>query len=407
MAIDSAQYKQARCVVLPRRSRPRRTAGNPGPSTVRAYDSLSPATAPLAASGKPATGGRQPSEAWFQRRSVQRLAATLVACLACLMPAASSPAHDPTGGAEQFLREEKGLRLLESSQVWVTPLEIRLRRRLLQMQKLEVRIRAAQRELEDGIATNGRLWRVQQARVAQIQKELQGLSKGDPDRKRLEGEWNRLKQQASPPEQLGGRQAVQAQVVALINDRNDLTAALFWVRDGAERLEAEYRELAADQRVHSRLQQLGANHQLGPDKDYSKQARKYEPLVLTDWVPLYRQSDRLRFCLLVRDRIPLTFSWREDDGPTLVTFSMLERLGLQLPPDAPRVEQQVGKRRVLTTRVTLPPLRAGRWVFLDMEAYVLPAEAEDVGAMLGRAACGKLTVRVEPEQLRIVWSGAD
>ena len=309
--------------------------------------------------------------------------------------------------AEQFLREQRGLVPIGRGQVWISDLERRVRRRLGQMQKLETHIRSAQRALGERVDQNRRLWLAQRARVQRIQQTLRGLSSSDRLRARLESELRVLRAQASPPEQLGGQRDVQTRLIRLINDRNALAISLFWIRRGDQRLRAQYDQLADDFEVRDALETLGGQHQLGPDKDYTKQTRKFEPFVLTDGGPLYRQSGRLRFCLLADDRTPLTFSWRDDTGPTLVPLSMLERMGLTIPTDAPRVEHRVGSRRFMTWRVSLPPLRLGRYVLRGVEAYVLPSEGEDLGAMLGRAAFGDTTVRVEPDQLRIALGDAN
>ncbi|MCO6457975.1 MAG: retropepsin-like domain-containing protein [Pirellulaceae bacterium] len=308
---------------------------------------------------------------------------------------------------QEFLRRQFDLIPVAHDKVWMLAAELRIRALIKAMPDLETRILAGQRVLEERVETNQRLWPAVQSQLAATQRALSGLGSDAPQRLQLEAQFEALRRQAVEPVQLGGVPDVQGRLIQLTNDRNVLAIHWLAVVSGNRSLAGRYRELAADPQVQAALAKLGDEHRLGGEKDYGKLVARYERVVLTDWLPLYWQSERLRFCALANDVTPLTFSWREDGGPTLLTASMVERMALTIPDDAPWVPQQVGTRKLVTRRVVIPRLRLGRHELPDLEAYVLPPEGEDLGGMLGQLACGRLKAHLEPERLRIRWVRAD
>jgi hypothetical protein len=354
---------------------------------------------------KPMTGSGRLRRCWRNTLAPPMSAGLFVTILLVVgLSADRAPCSSPS---EQYLRDKKALIPIGRGQIWISPLEVRIRRRMAEMDRLEISILATQRLLEDRIEQNLRNWQAQQPRKQALQAALNGLASSDPQRAALETQLLVLERLAVAPPRLGEVPDVQSRLVELTRNRNALAIAVLWVRSTVSELQRQYRELADDPQVAAALTNLGDKHRLGPDKDYHKQIGKFHRLALTDHLPLYLQSDRYRFCALASEQTPLTFSWREDDGVTLITSSMVERLGLQIPATAPIVQQQVGNRRLATRRIVIPSLRLGRFLLRDLEAFVLPPEGEDLGATLGRRACGDLKVHLEPERLRIRWQAAN
>lgn len=72
-----------------------------------------------------------------------------------------------------------------------------------------------------------------------------------------------------------------------------------------------------------------------------------------------------------------------------------------LKPEDPTLTFERG-RRAAARRVVVPALRFGRHVLENVPVWVLPPEAEDVGALIGPQAFTDCGVRLEPERLRLV-----
>jgi hypothetical protein len=125
-------------------------------------------------------------------------------------------------------------------------------------------------------------------------------------------------------------------------------------------------------------------------------------LAATDWLPVYRQSQRVRFGGLLADQVPVTFSWQDSSEPTLLAASMVEAAGLTIADDAQTVSVTVAGRRRTARRILVPSMRFGAILLTDVPALVLSPADEDLGASIGPEAFAGYQVEVEPERLRLV-----
>jgi len=332
------------------------------------------------------------------RAKLPVLSVTLVTALL----AAARPPQD----AEALLRS-KGLHRHESGNIWVLGRESRLRTYTVSLDELRRSVIGLQAAVDQRIEQNRLRWEAASARSEVLKAALQTLKKDDPKRKAIEQQIQELRRQAVEPRQLGATPEVQARLVELTNQRQALTLAVLAIRDGVPRLEAEYQRLAQDAAVQAALRQLDGTSRLGPvQPNYRADLRRVgecERVVLTPWIPLYLQGGQLRIGGLVNERQPVTFTWKTETQPTVLTASMLEGAGLSVPRDAPSTTLAFDRGRQVTARqITVPAIRFGRHVLADVSAWVLPPEAEDLGAIIGPQAFGDYGVRCEPERLRMV-----
>lgn len=326
--------------------------------------------------------------------------------LSVVLVAALLAAARPLQDAEALLRS-KGLHRHEGGNIWVLGLESRLRTHAASLDELRRGVISLQAAVDQRIEQNRLRWEAASARSEVLKVALQTLKKDDPKRKAMEQQIQELRRQAVEPRQLGATPDVQARLVELTNQRQALTLAVLTVRDGVPRLEAEYQRLAQDAAVQAALRQLDGAPRLGPvQPNYRAELRRVsecERVVLTPWIPLYLQSGQLRVGGLVNERHPATFTWKTESQPTVLTASMLEGAGLSVPRDAASTTLAFDRGRQVTARqVTVPAIRFGRHVLTDVPAWVLPPEAEDLGAQIGPPAFADYGVRCEPERLRMV-----
>jgi len=314
---------------------------------------------------------------------------------------------------DRFLSQTKGLTRL--GHFWVCRTEVGLRRRLELLPKLEREVLARQQDLKQAIDHNAQRWRqlgMVEASIRKLEEAIRRTPGNGAARRKLEKDlqrqretFKRLRAQAIEPTRLGGNPQVAPVVVALINARQALAVSLFRIRQDVPALAEQYRVLKADADVSRALTQLGNPHRLGPARRYEtvlKSLGRYEKLVFTEHVPVYRESDRLRVGLIVNERYPATFTWRESSEPTIITASLAESAGIEVAADAPTARLTVGRNRQLIIRSTkIRYIRLGKYVFPDVSAYVLPPEGEDLGSQIGQAAMEGCRVVIRPEQLRL------
>lgn len=301
--------------------------------------------------------------------------------------------------------QEQGLSRI-AGDVWVTAAETSLRQRLAELPRLKESIQIAERDLDEQIEKNRRVWLEQTPSRKALEQALARLSPKDPQRKPLQASLNALRKVAVDPLLLGGRSNVRARLVTLGQERSMLSITLLWLRSTWPEMQQQYETLQADPRLQQALRQAGNGQRLGPARSYEadlKRLGEYERVVHTPWVPAYLQSGKTRLTAVVNERTPVTFTWSEaSDAQTVLTTGTLASLGLQVPANAPRTTLSFEKKRIVAARqIKLDSLRLGRCLVRGAQAWVLPPEGEDLGSRLSRSTLAEHRVQLEPERLRL------
>lgn len=318
-----------------------------------------------------------------------------------------APAIDPEVAPIRFLQTEAKLQKAAVGNVWLLADELRLRDQLDRIPAIARSVTTIQNGLDEQIRQNRAAWEANRLRVAQLQQLKSSLKPEEVKRRRIDEQIEELRVQAAPPEKLGKQGEIRARLIDLTNAKDRLTLGILSAREIASRLPRAYEQLSKDREVRAALTELGPDHRLGPLGDgYESDVRAlkgYEKYIFTDWVPLYEQSGRQRISGIVNEVVPVTFTWRGSHDPTTLSTSMAEAAGLTIPPTSPTVELPVQRNRTVKARVLrLPSVRLGKHVLRDVEAYVLPPEAEDLGAQLGLDALGDRIAREQPDRLRLL-----
>ncbi len=306
-------------------------------------------------------------------------------------------------GAGPF--ERHGLVRL-GQRVWVLSQEVELREKLAALPKRRERILLEEKELDAAVAGNLRRWQESRPAIAALQQTLSRLNSSDPERPLIERQLAGLVAAARDPVQLGGQADVRERLIALSGERCELLAELAWIRAAPGALRDSYARLAAQPEIAAALQQSDNRQRLGPQRNYRadvERLKEYEELAATRWVPIFQQSGQTRLTALVNERAATTFTWSEaSDQLVVLTSSAAEAAGLDVPAAAPSESiAATPERKVTARRITLDRLRLGKCLLRDVEAYVLPPEAEDVGNRLGRMTLINHRVRLAPQQLRM------
>ncbi len=340
------------------------------------------------------------------RRLAFAVCAVTLGVGACLA-AADEPA------APHAMLEQKGLTRVGSC--WVCSQEIRLRKRLESLPRLEMQIVTTQRYLAGGLHANKQLLgqcRSIEETCEQMKQARERFPPGSSQREDLDKNIEQqtklletLQEKTIEPAELIDLPEIQERLVSLTNNCNLLALALLQIREASTTVSDRYVELSADREIVRAIEQLAGSHRLGPIRDYAQGLStlgKYERLVFSSSVPTYRESGFLRVGAIINGRAPVILSLGNRGAPTWITTNMLEAAGFEVPPDAPRVSRTFGENRRLSVRqIAIPRLQLGKHTFRDVSAYVLPPQAEDLGGQIGSHALPGYRIVENVEQLRL------
>lgn len=342
---------------------------------------------------------------------------TAISAALIVVGAANSTSAASVATARDVLTNQKGL--VEKSGRWVLPLELEMRRELGSLPKLRQEMQKSKAALEQTYRAVVQRNAAAELPLAQLNARLQarlaqdrtGLGAGqlkilDEQIVRERELLDKLRQQWIAPEQFGGFEPLKRQLIKLTNDRNDLATSLLKIQEQRLVVTERYEQLAVDQQVRTALAVLqGAT--LGPLDDYHARSflvklADYERDVFTRELPLYRDNGDLRVSALI-GRTPVTFTWRESSETTMLTASVIEATGLEVPADAPQIKHRLADGTEVTVReFDVPYIRFGNHLLRSVKAYALPPEAENVGTQIGISAFEGLTPKAEPQNLRLV-----
>ena len=328
--------------------------------------------------------------------------------LTTVILAGSTAAQDAVRDAEQVLRVEKHLRHLAGGTVWLSQAERDVRQCLTGLEKARREIIRKQQGLDERIRRNLVRWEASQRRIVSLQTALASSEADQADKRKIRKQIDELKSQSVAPNQLAAQADIRSNLIKLTNSRHGLALRLLKLQRLVPTIDPQYARLTADRDVQAALRALGPAHRLGPLSDgYDNELKRLgdcESEVFTPWIPAYLQSGRVRVGAIVNESIPVTFTWRDSNDPAVLTASMAESVGLgQSEREKQTIPITMGRgRRVPAYRATIPALRFGQYVLRDVSCFVLPPEAEDLGAQIGIDAFSEYETRVEIEKLRLV-----
>ncbi len=325
----------------------------------------------------------------------------------CVLAARLASGDDPaTPAAENVLRHVKGLSKIPGGKVWLCRAERTLRGCLASLDDAKREVIQLQKSLDQRLQQNHQQWEANRQAIAALKTALSQTTTDAPERKQLEKQIRQLESQTIDPDRLAAQGDVRTRLIQFTNARGSLALQLLAIRRSIPQMEVDYRSLGADLEVQAALRKLGEGHRLGPLESYrDEQSRldEYERLAFTSWLPVYLQSDRIRVGGILNETTPITFTWRPESGPTVLTTAMVESAGLEMPAADTAVPLPVAPGRTLAARsMTVPALRFGQTVLRDLQVHVLGPEGEDLGAMIGPDAFAEQAVTLELDRLRLV-----
>ena len=338
-------------------------------------------------------------------RILGRQCAWAAALLLSLAAARRLEGDDERRLAVEQLRTRHGL-VKVTARVFGPALENKLLARLRGLPALRERILTGERETGELIAGNELAWQQSAPAIARLKQQLAEASPTDPRRLLLADQLQRLQTRAVEPDKLAGHGPLRTRLIELAENRCTLTIDLAWIRRAASQLAERYEELVADAEVTRLIEQAGEACRLGPLRNYAAELRRldeYERLASASHAPAYLQGGRLRVTAAVNDSSCITFTWSEkSDDVTFVPASLIEAAGIEIATEAPRETVRIAGHRVEARQIVLPSLRLASCVARNVPVYVLPPEAEHLGAQLTPLALSPCRARVEPAKARIV-----
>lgn len=313
----------------------------------------------------------------------------------CLAQTPQSPAQ-----AEQILRR---LGLAESNGQWRFQEEPLLRRRLQQLDELRVEFLSMHRLLTKIRTENEARWLSIQRQVEALQKRISAQPTESKERRKLEGKVKKLKQTAMPPDKLGCSPAVRPRLKKLLALELDGLRYLHWSRRTLAMVRERYPVLQANAMVEKCLRLLGGT--LGsadPFRDADDILNGLRPFLDKPQVAAYEQAGRTRLGLVINETYPITASHQAGGRMLLLAADAAQTV--QARPDRNRQPLRVTlQKRVFTaTPVVVSMLRLGSKTAEDVEAWRLPAEAADLGSVVGELAVKHWRIELQPRTMRAV-----
>ena len=312
-----------------------------------------------------------------------------------LLPSRSPGAEDGEPSAESILHAH-GLKKV--GKLWILPEEQNLRDHLATLKRFDDRYRDANSYVEQLLDANEAILAhvTKLDEIVKKTREAAAAAKaGTPQKKQLDTELKneettveQLRKPYIPPEKLGNAPPLKPALVDRVNARTEATLKFLAYRDTPDDLPQRYDQVRADPSIAAAIAALSPPGQLGPLKGLHDKWRftvdKLDSSLLSDTLPVYRDGHVFRFTAIINDRRPLTFTFDNTGEPTVIPQNQAETAGLTIDPQARKVNYHISEGRDVAARVVkIPQIRLGRNVLNNVEAYILPPEAADVGARVG------------------------
>jgi hypothetical protein len=344
------------------------------------------------------------------------------ACLALFIALAISAtsrlrADDGEPSAEALLRARG---LTKQGKLWILPEEQELRDRLATLKRFDERHREAvtyvDRLLEANRTTLLQLTKLEEA-IKKTRDLDNAANPGSSQKKQLDAELKneeavieQLRKLYIPQEKLGVSPPLKPALVDLVNARAEATLKFLAYRDTPDDLPQLYERLRADSSISAAIAALQTSDQLGPRKDLRDVWRafveKLDASLLNDTLPVYREGKVYRFAAILNERRPLTFTFGNPGEPTLIPQNLAEAAGLIAAPDSRQIRYRVAEGREVSVQVIrIAQIRLGRNTVKDVEAYILPPEAADVGARISANSLPGYRARVDPAKFQLIVEG--
>lgn len=291
-----------------------------------------------------------------------------------------------TRNVDRQLLQQKGL--IERESVWILPEETNVRSRVNELFQTRDRITDLSRRVAHLLKGNFR-----NRASAAIVENPRGHAAND------------LRKPKKGQRKSDISSVIRPLLVEETNLRSRSLLALLNLRASIERVNKAYEKLAGQSDVKSAIQGLGAPpHKLGPTFGYTMattQLDKVESLVMSTDVPFFSQGGFPRVSGIVNEMIPVTFTWRGERDPTLITTSMARNIGVRPRPSATGKKLAVRDQIVDVIPATIDSLRFGKVVLRQIEVQILSPDAEHLGAQIGPAVFEAHDVRLNRSTYRL------
>ena len=209
-----------------------------------------------------------------------------------------------------------------------------------------------------------------------------------------------------PPDALGGAIPLKGAVMELVGDRSELAYQALRARRSIDQLSTTYEQLKSNPAVVAALQSLDPPGQLGTARAYANELRtldRIDKLLFGDELPTYREGKDWRITGIANEELPIAFTFFQNTGPTTISRSMAESLGLDVAGKPEQDRRLEGGENVKVVPARLESLRFGRHVLRNVDVLVLSPDNENLSAhRISAATFRGLKVRVVPERLLFV-----
>ncbi len=343
----------------------------------------------------------------------------IIACcliLRLVAPASKDCRADEKRSLEQVLQDHG---LTKVGKLWILPEERQLRERLTTLERAEKRHRDARATVDQLLdaneATLARLTKLEE--TVKKTRELDSAAKaGSPQRKQLDAELKneesaleQLHKQYVPPDKLGMSAPLKPALVDVVNANTEVTLKLLSYRDTPSDLPERYQQIAKAPDIAAASSGSEEALQLGPQKGLCDRWRfivdSFSNNLLGNTLPVYRDGHAFRFTAIIDDRRPLTFTLDNADGPMLIPQDLAEAAGLSIGSNAPQTTYRIAEgREVKVRKIQVAQVRLAGHVSKNVQAYILPPEAADIGAKIGPNSLHGVNVHLNAAKFQLTIS---
>jgi len=328
------------------------------------------------------------------------------------------PAHP--GGGPNVAAAEDALRaagLVLHAGRWLPPIEIDVTQALTDARKLQAEAESLHRQFQAATATNRRVWE-QRRRLAETLEELTRIRMNTAvATTETYQAIERLKRRLNEPPFTKAVDPAEVGELPSVNDiaRDRVAAyargglATLRLAGGLAELEKRYAELDADDDAQRAFAQLAPSQPLSPRRPLKSLARDLEQLrdfFFDDGVPYSHTAGRPRTTIIIGDRRLLTVTLREE-APSWIPASAAVRLSLPIDRRVPQAVFTLDDRRITVRKAQLKDVRIGPRTLETLPVWVLPPEAEDLGASLAVSEIHTPPATLDKEQMWLAVEAAD
>lgn len=247
-------------------------------------------------------------------------------------------------------------------------------------------------------------------RRTQLGQQMQSANLNTASRNALTVQYNSITDQINSrmeADQNGDDVAKAKELYA--TPRNAYLKAIIALRDLIDKTDAKYKTAGGDASLEAAITAAGTAESkkltFGPTKTYLQLVKtfaSYEATIMTDSIPLDRQSGTYRIDVILNGKDPVKMVF--DTGASMISLSheMATKAGLKSNDPSTEVTITIANgQKVKGRMMKLASVRVGKFEVKNVDCVVMPADLPDSPALLGGAFLNNFKYEVDADAKKL------